>query len=100
MLEIQLKIDEIDYDKAIDLLLPLLEKSDTKLGNILKKHEKVTKKVAHRYIAKKGNDGVETRLVSMAEKKQDMLQEKASDWIKDKDLPFVLREISIQKCDI
>ncbi len=95
MLEIKLTIDNMDYDKAMDLILPLLAESDTKLGRIAKKHSTLLGKIGHRFVSKKGQTGMEELIASLAEKKNEILREKLSNFAKQKGLDLHISVMSV-----
>ena len=96
MLEIKLKVDAIDYDDAIELILPKLAESESKLGKVAKRHGGLLKKIAHRFVKKKGQRGTEEFLAALAEKKSDLLIEKISAFAEEKGLHVHITEFSVK----
>ena len=96
MLEIKLKVDAIDYDDAIELILPKLAESESKLGKVAKRHGGLLKKMAHRFVKKKGQRGTEEWIVTVVENKSDFLREKLSAFLQEKGLRVDISEISVK----
>ena len=102
MLEIKLYVSDIDYDGIVDMVLPKvadkLSKKGTFLGKMVKKREKMLGKIAHKFLKKKGQDGTEQLLADLAEKKRNLLIEKASGIVEKKGIDLRIVGIDVKKC--
>ena len=102
MLEIKLYVADIDYDGIVDMALPKvadkLAKKGTILGKAVKKREKKLEKMAHKFLTKKGQDGMEQMISKLAAKKRSLLIEKASGIVEKKGIGLRLVGIDVNKC--
>ena len=101
MLEIKLYVADIDYDGIVDMALPKvadkLAKRGTFIGKTVKKREKLLGKIVHRFLAKKGQEGTEELIAELAEKKRDLLIEKASNIVEKKGIGLRVVGIDVKK---
>lgn len=96
MLEIKFKVDAIDYDEAIELILPKLAEKESKLGVLAKRHGSLFKKIAHHFVKMKGQRGTEEFLAALAKKKNDLLIEKMTAFAEEKGLNVLIAEFSVK----
>ena len=102
MLEIKLYVADIDYDGIVDMALPKaadkLSQKGTFIGKMVKKREKLLGKIAHKFLAKKGQDGTEQMITKLAQKKRNLLIEKASGIVGKKGIDMRIVGIDVKKC--
>ena len=101
MLEIKLYVSDIDYDGIVDMALPKvtdkLSKKGTFLGKMVKKREKTLGKIAHKFLAKRGQEGTEELIADLAKKKRQMLIDKASGIVEKKGISMRVVGIDVKK---
>ena len=101
MLEIKLYVSDIDYDGIVDMALPKvadkLSKKGTFLGKMVKKREKTLGKIAHKFLAKIGQEGTEELIADLAKKKRQMLIDKASGIVEKKGISMRVVGIDVKK---
>ena len=101
MLEIKLYVSDIDYDGIVDMALPKvaekLSQKGTFLGKLLKKREKMLGKAAHKFLAKRGQEGTEKLIADLSAKKRKLLIEKASGIVEKKGISMRVVGIDVKK---
>ena len=81
MLEVRVLVSDIDYDGIVDMALPLVADKLTAKGGLLAKFAGQKDRlgnIAHKFIAKRGQDGMEKLIADLATKKRSLIIEKAA----------------------
>ena len=100
MLEIKVRVSDVDYDKLADILLPLLATELAEKGGLwglAGRNPKTAGKIAHRFVRKKGNDGMETVVEKLAAKNKTSMMQKVISLAEKKQIRFHLVDISVEK---
>lgn len=100
MLEIKLLISDLDYDAVADLVLPAVSDKLTQKGGVVGKlagSKESLSRMAHSFLASKGQDERDQLAADIAMKKQSLIMEKAADFAKEKGLGVQIRDISVRK---
>ena len=100
MLEIRILISEADYDGLVDLAAPAAAKKLAERGGLLGMLAGKKERLAawgHRFIARKGRDGVERAFEELSVKKRELLIEKANGFVREKGLDVRISGIDIRR---
>lgn len=100
MLEIKILVSDIDYDGVVDMALPKVADKLTAKGGLLSKLAGRKDKlgdIAHKFIKKKGQSGMEETIANLATKKRSMIMEKASQIAAKKGIGVQILGIDVKK---
>ena len=100
MLEIKVRVSDVDYDRLTDVLLPLLAPEMAEKGGLLGlagRNPGIAGKLAHRLIRKKGDIGMESMVEELAAKNKTAMMQKVTGFAEKKQIRFHLSDISVKK---